>query len=461
MFITRIEITNIKAFKDKVVLDLNHNRSGIEKDIKLGRIKEIDSTLFTPIISIVGANAKGKTTIIEALNNFFLMSSFSPIFLPSDHEFLEILNKYYKPIPLIDNSLLDSIFSVFTKYQTTGQAVINDDEINNIYEFIKIDDDTATLDKTYSFINDIYLLMVNKKIQKWNSLKRVKDEQSSIKVSFHDIQLGDFSVLLSDINTNQIWDFSFFDENNNLIVDIKNHLNKFKEYRDKVYCFNNKNVPWQIRTFDHILIDDDKYKSDLSKNPNFSLVELANSLGKELTLNIIKLTDSKIREIIFEKNESGSLSKVFKIVNLDGSTIFANELSVGTKRFLQLVCWFQQITKQKQGLILIDEFDWSLHISLIDFFKNYIFSLNNDFNIQLIFTSHNPIVSTKLLSNKQVYLIQEFEDEVWIDKLSKLVNGNNSVLKLFIENKIGSRPSQYDIDNVLMKLSIINDKKIK
>ncbi len=72
MFITKVEIENFKCFKEKAAFDLEPNENQIILDIDKGYFvrKQPEDLIFSPIAAIGGANAKGKTTLLESIAFF-------------------------------------------------------------------------------------------------------------------------------------------------------------------------------------------------------------------------------------------------------------------------------------------------------------------------------------------------------------------------------------------------------
>ncbi|MDE5949636.1 MAG: AAA family ATPase, partial [Malacoplasma sp.] len=68
MFITEIFLKNIRSFTNEVRIDLNHNKKNIEEDLKEKKLfLRNNDVVYTPIVAIGGANAKGKTSTLEAI----------------------------------------------------------------------------------------------------------------------------------------------------------------------------------------------------------------------------------------------------------------------------------------------------------------------------------------------------------------------------------------------------------
>ncbi|MDE6428947.1 MAG: AAA family ATPase, partial [Malacoplasma sp.] len=78
MFITEIVLKNIRSFTNEVKIDLNHNKKNIEQDLKEKKLfLRKNDVVYTPIVAIGGANAKGKTSTLEAISFIFDYINFS------------------------------------------------------------------------------------------------------------------------------------------------------------------------------------------------------------------------------------------------------------------------------------------------------------------------------------------------------------------------------------------------
>ncbi|MDE5545436.1 MAG: AAA family ATPase, partial [Malacoplasma sp.] len=112
MFITEIVLKNIRSFTNEVKIDLNHNKKNIEQDLKEKKLfLRKNDVVYTPIVAIGGANAKGKTSTLEAISfifdyfnystddinlviNILKSLGFSNLFL--DSKFTNIISDYSK-----------------------------------------------------------------------------------------------------------------------------------------------------------------------------------------------------------------------------------------------------------------------------------------------------------------------------------------------------------------------------
>ncbi len=76
MYIKEVKVKNYRAFANEVNLNLKPNINKIEEDVETNNFKKIDnSEYFCPLASIGSANAKGKTSLLYSIADFFNMFS--------------------------------------------------------------------------------------------------------------------------------------------------------------------------------------------------------------------------------------------------------------------------------------------------------------------------------------------------------------------------------------------------
>ena len=443
MFITKIQISNIKAFKQNVEFDLNHNPSKIEKEINQGNFKFVNDQLFTPIISIIAANAKGKTTTIQTIHDFFTYLKPEADWMNLSLQIDDLIHKYF---PLSTNSINNEIHNVLINslprqiYSLRPQ--FSKTEANEL--FLKLSKQTSNIDsdKFYEFLNEFSFVIFQSKLKKWLKNKHEKNEDSYIKLYFYDSNLGRFSVELKDNVKENTWGYYFYDSKDSLLSQYSKYMDELLKLSNNITYFNSEYNSQTTLDFNNPLVN--------MKHANFILMSLVNEIGETKLNETLRMIDNNIKEVSYLKNDSGEYQKINFIINLDNSTIDPNDLSSGTKRFLHLLYCFIMAFKQKNGLVIVDEYDTYLHIAITDFFKEYVNSSPNE--IQFIYTSHNPIVAVRSLSRKQVFLINEDEGDIWVEKLSSVAKGNNSGIKMLSEGKIGSNPNAFEIRRIVNSL---------
>lgn len=278
----------------------------------------------------------------------------------------------------------------------------------------------------------------------WSSLKSYSECSSLVEFEFYDKDVGFFELIISDM---------YIDGK---VSEISLKI-EFKDKKDKYYKSNNffeildkvleKLFDYGKNIFIYGLVHE--YQANILNRVFSNLEFLIKNLGKEKTLRLIKICDNSITDIGIN---TGNVVNLFTKNGVKNPTC----LSQGTKKFLDIVCLFVDISRKNSGLVLIDELDNCMHNKLVDFFKIFVQQLSRKKDIQLIYSSHSPICLVSRVSAKQIYLINKFEDEVSFEKFSTSINKNNSPLKILIEEKIGSHPSTSEILNLVTDIVFNN-----
>lgn len=193
-----------------------------------------------------------------------------------------------------------------------------------------------------------------------------------------------------------------------------------------------------------------------------SLIELIQKLGYDQAKKLLRAVDNNIAKLEVPNYPADRYAKLIEFVNTDGSVTPIKFLSKGTKRFIILLSRILNKvfdTKSNDGFILVDELEAFLHASLTSLIKEIIYGLGKKVEIQLFFTSHNPIVLTGLLSAKQIFIINKYGSHSVIESAYLQVNDNDSILKSFIDQKIGSHPDVLNINKVLDNILLKYDSK--
>lgn len=451
MFITKITFNNIRSFTNKVTIDLNHNRKNIDVELNESKLFKRNKIVYTPIISIGGPNAAGKSSTLEAIYiifDIFNILLFYKIFNPQitglvQRIFFEIFVKIDEDFEnIINNSLKNSIKRNFFGFKNHNKDQDCIKKFSNWFQKNDYKNISETSIKT--FINEIFNLKKNFHIQsKWNTIKSYPECSSLVKFEIYDEDVGFFELIANDIyadgKTSDVsLKIEFKDKNKRHSTD-KNYFCLLNKTLDKLFEYG-ENI------FVYGLVHE--YQSVYELNRIFNTLNfLINNVGKEKTLRLIRICDESVEDIGINSNVINN-----QVVNLFTKNGVKNPffLSEGTKKFLNIAHMLIYMPK-KSGLILIDELDNCMHNKLVDFFKIFVQQLSLKNDIQLFYTSHNPICLVSRVSAKQIYLINKFENEISFEKVSTNINKNNSTLKMLIEEKIGSHPSNSEI------LSLVTD----
>lgn len=424
MFVTKIEIENFKCFKEKVSFDLEPNENQINLDIDKGYFirRNPKDVIFSPIAAIGGANAKGKTSIFEAIIIF-----------------VRYFNK--------------TMFEDFLS-QILFEKKIHPDKMLIYYPAIFGNDKNIVLDS-----DDKILILEFKELLKkyyfdiFNLFSNDKTKEVKIKIFFgqndENFVVKKFSVELL-INKNGFF-HNFYDFGSKIIANI----GFVKKIETGVESFS-KRV--------NFIKNDTNYMGDIINDNmvwpiNRRIIYLENIISDGKLVNFLRLADPEIESINYLKDENGLIRNINHVNFKNGSQININSLSTGTQKFIKLLHYFYSLKVELEnnnsehmigGLILIDEIETSLHHSLVNFFKKFIYKIAKNNDIQMFYTSHDPHILSSYVSNKQIFLIEddEFEDKRKITKVSSssMIRKHNNFVKKYLENKIGSHPSENDID---------------
>ena len=129
---------------------------------------------------------------------------------------------------------------------------------------------------------------------------------------------------------------------------------------------------------------------------------------------------SEIRDIRFKKVKSNNqITKQIGVVDSDGRIFWSDELSEGILYFLALLAIIHQ--PQPPRLLLIEEPEKGIHPRRLHEIMQFIFELADNKDIQIILTSHSPLI------------VNEFEEIPESVFVFDIENGETKVRNLFYE----------------------------
>ena len=389
---------NFKSFKNETSLDMTATSI---KEHEYNLIYDEKGNKFLKIASIYGANAAGKSNILEAFSfmRYWVLSSFK---------------KSYREetIPLKRYAFDDNFKNSKSEFEV----------------FVKID----KVEYQYGFSIDnriIYEEWLYKKEQKANSRfktvfkranKEIKTSKNLKKISkLAKESITDSTLFLSFLGNTKLEDpikvFKWFEQTG--VINFSNPLNEL------------------IYRYDPILQSRYKDREYISKLVSF-----------------LKSFDIDIEDIIIEQKELNG-NKTFVLVskhkNSKGNLVKLNfnEESDGTKKMLLLYNIFYDILTTGRT-IFIDELDSKLHPILIrkiiSIFHDEKTNINN---AQLIFTTHNPIILTKeIFRRDEIWFVEKENKESILYSLvefksnGKKVRNDASYYKDYLKGKYGAIP---------------------
>lgn len=363
----RFSFKNFKSFKNENCLDMEAT-SLKEHDYNVAKT---DSTEILKVSAIYGANASGKTNVLQAFSYMkkrILVSDDSKVNSPMDEE---------------------NIYSF----------MINDNPISLEVEIL------AKNNKIYKYGFDI---LKDKIISEWLYEKRIN--------KFYEIfERNDNNVQIMKVK-NKLFDLANIDDKSLFLKSFR-AIDKSNEDFNSVYeWFMNSN---------YLDLGDPKFEDALNKRISLRIVEdgkyrselLAFIKTFDATIDSINISPKSLEEI---KNTNGVV-KVELVHNCkDGKKALPISLeSNGTMKMFHLFDFFMDALKN--GMVLfVDELDAKLHPLLTRYIINLFHnSEKNIGNGQLIYSTHDTVNL-----NKETFR----RDEIWFAEKDK--NGISEIYSL-------------------------------
>ncbi len=363
----RFSFKNFKSFKDENCLDMEAT-SLKEHDYNVAKT---DSTEILKVSAIYGANASGKTNVLQAFSYMkkrILVSDDSKVNSPIDEE---------------------NIYSF----------MINDNPISLEVEIL------AKNNKIYKYGFDI---LKDKIISEWLYEKRIN--------KFYEIfERNNNNVQIMKVK-NKLFDLANIDDKSLFLKSFR-AIDKSNEDFNSVYeWFMNSN---------YLDLGDPKFEDALNKRMSLRIVEdekyrselLAFIKTFDATIDSINISPTSLEEI---KNTNGVV-KVELVHNYeDGKKALPISLeSNGTMKMFHLFDFFMDALKN--GMVLfVDELDAKLHPLLTRYIINLFHnSEKNIGNGQLIYSTHDTVNL-----NKETFR----RDEIWFAEKDK--NGISEIYSL-------------------------------
>lgn len=373
---------NYKSFRDDTTLDLTATKiSEFDKHI----IKTGGEQVL-PIAAIFGANASGKSNVIEAFRYMheYVMDSLNYGGDTSKKE----KDGFVKPTPfLFDNDTKDAE-SVFEVY------------------FIDFSD---SKEKTYNYGFSIDTVGV---VEEWLNVKSKTAKEAS-RIFYRNRNTGelDLTGFTNKVKDNLIIAL----EKETLLVSLgaKLKVDKLKFVRD--WFMNNEfaNFGQPVENFFLSQLISEDFAED--ENVRKKVLKYLSSFDESIV-------DFKVETIRGEKEEDDRI-KIFAVHQMVDGTGFASiplqHESAGTLKMFALYPWVEEVLSIG-GILVIDELNAKLHPLLVRVFSQTFLNKElNPNNAQLIFTTHD---SWQLNAN----LLRR--DEIWFTE--KQANGISRLYSL-------------------------------
>ncbi len=134
---------------------------------------------------------------------------------------------------------------------------------------------------------------------------------------------------------------------------------------------------------------------------------------------------SNFKEIRTIKNTEESSKKILHLVDNNGISFTSNEVSEGTLYFLSILSIVHQPNPPQ--LLLLEEPEKNVHPKRIKEIINYLFKLSDEKNIQVILTTHSPIVVDEFSEMPEnIHIFDFIEGKTLVRNLNDTINKENN-----------------------------------
>lgn len=402
---------NYKSFRDDTILDMSATKITEHSD----RVISVGNEKLLPVAAIFGANASGKSNVIEAFRfmKIYVMKSFS---YGGDADDEKSGNKRIKCTPfLFDSTSKDS--------ESTFEVYFMDSEEHG-----------------YKSYNYGFSLNQEGVVEEWLNSKD-ESEQEYNRVFYRSREETDLSGLPAKSRDNLLVAL----EKETLIVSLgaKLKITELKNIRD--WFYNNKFADFGSPYENAILSSLTPKGFSYSKSVQNKVVSYFSSFDASII-------DFNV-EVLNEDDEDGKDIKIDAIHRtIDGgtTTIPLKEESAGTLKMFALYPALQY-TLDNGGVLFVDELNAKLHPLLVrSFLITFLNPAINTKNAQLVFTTHDPWqLSNNLLRRDEIWFTEKDKDGVstlysladFVDEDGVKIRKDENYEKNYLLGKYGAIPT--------------------
>ncbi|MEH2008182.1 AAA family ATPase [Nostoc sp.] len=410
-------VENYRSIKEPVTLsavaqkqsDRQTSQSSKRKRVKLDHeiapgyhVEGWDIELL-PVLAIFGANASGKSNVIQALDYLLLMMSHGT----QETMTLQRIFKYAK----LDPFKLDSI-SAHTPTKFELRTIFN----STIYTYYLVINQNHVISENLD-----YALNTTKRTRRL--FHRQWDERSKNFIwKTGDDFVGSHNQLQHNIRKNELF----------ITTLLKLNINKIESFSDWL------RTGWRGINLGNEDLDIASITA-VEKTSGFKEV-------LEKALNIVRKFDTGLSRIEFQKKSDVGDYNIYAVHNThDGNEIhwLFDEESLGTQRLFQLA-FIIVLSLKVGGLFIVDELGTNIHPnivrSIIRLFQNI---KTNPKRAQLILTSHdNTLQRNNLLRRDQIWFTQKRPDQsTELYPLTDFhVRNDLAIDKAYLDGRFGAVP---------------------
>ncbi|MDG2669755.1 AAA family ATPase [Vibrio alginolyticus] len=218
-----------------------------------------------------------------------------------------------------------------------------------------------------------------------------------------------------------------------------------------------KSLTKYFKKFDTGVVDINSIEEDFDTGfkdmPSTLKSRIENDLSDEDVSEVVLHGIGKDPQFLTVYKDSSGELRVRKLGLVHGKTIKETfelkDESDGTRRLLDFI---PLINKFTQGCtVIIDEFDRSLHPKLTREFFNLFYRVSNDYNSQLIITTHeSTLLDLELLRRDEIWFVDKGKnDSSTLFSLNKFkVRYDSKVEKAYLLGRYGAIPIFNDFDEI-------------
>ncbi|MEA2018964.1 MAG: AAA family ATPase [Campylobacterota bacterium] len=397
-FIKQLKVKNFFSIKDEIVLDLKASNYTVNNHNN--RVFVQNDTSYNKLVSIYGANASGKTTVLKSLVVIGAIVNNEN----SDNMPLSIKNKFA-------HARSKTEFSINFVLHVNGKAVE--------FEYLLILE--ANKSKHNIAIDNEILYTISN--GKRNTFFNRKDRKINIK----DIDDNTKELIFNDIK-NTISIFNEFDKFDKQM----SYISSIKVFLGSIPTLTNINNAY-VTTFGIRADDENRFVTNILNDNKLKL------FIQKFILSIgIDIDDITVEFNYDENKQITGIKNILLHHSIDNTTPLEYQLeSDGTRMLLKLLMDIY-VAKKLKTILVIDEFDSVLHSMLVPLLNKLII----DNNIQIIYSTHN-IYNMKYLYADEIHFVNKDNNHttsIVSPKNDKSIEGYENFLSLYENSYLGGLP---------------------
>ena len=418
----KFNFKNYKSFKEEVSLDLTATKISehSERNFEVGNVKVL------PVACIIGANASGKSNVMEAFS-FMCGYIVNSLNFAGGQINPELQNRVLKPVPFLFDTKSRGDGTKFEIYFS-----MNDDDSKKIYQ--------------YGFVFKENIIE-----EEWLNYKSKTSREDFKTVFYRSKDENDFSGL----ETDKIKNIGVSIQKETLILTLGAKLNESLLLRIYKWVFKNASLDFG-NVAAEILINqtmgvikntfNDTVRKDIVKYLSSFDNAIKNIDMKEVEIN--QITKQKLLEITFSHKLNDRDEYVELPYQIESS---------GTQKMLALYPFLKKIF-ENGGVLFIDELNSKLHPLLLRTIIQMFFNKNiNKNKAQLVFTSHDVWqLKSDILRRDEIWFTEKDDKGVsnlyslsdFVGEDGEKIRKDEDFQKNYLVGKYGAIPNLKGFDGV-------------